>query len=158
MIQKPRMTREGPDLDVVANPKRSLDRRVTQDPRGMGVDRKVLLDPNRTVIDSQLAGILRRWMNSSWFFDHSFNGTEFSISAEAIVASSIFVNKHGDIYDQGLAFGGVNGTAVKNIHGDGHWNQRYMCRSWDFLARPSKEVTPLKPEDHHLVQKAIAGA
>jgi len=84
---------------------------------------------------------------------------EFSISAEALDALSIFVNKQGDIYDQGLAFGGVNGTAVKNIHGDGYWNQRYMGRSWDFDARPSKEMTPLKPEDHHLVQKAIqAGA
>jgi len=84
---------------------------------------------------------------------------EFSISAEALDALSVFVNKHGDIYDQGLAFGGVNGTAVKNIHGDGYWNQRYMGRSWDFVARPSKEMTPLKPEDHHLVQKAIqAGA
>jgi len=84
---------------------------------------------------------------------------EFSISAEALDSLSIFVNKHGDVYDQGLAFGGVNGTAVKNIHGDGYWNQRYMGRSWDFDARPSKEMTPLKPEDHHLVQKAIqAGA
>jgi hypothetical protein len=43
--------------------------------------------------------------------------------------------------------------------GDGYWNQRYMGRSWDFNARPSKEMTPLKPEDHHLVQVAIqAGA
>ncbi|KAL3773724.1 hypothetical protein ACHAW5_009833 [Stephanodiscus triporus] len=84
---------------------------------------------------------------------------EFSISPEALDALSIFVNKHGDLYDQGLAFGGVNGAAVKNIHGDGYWNQRYMGRSWDFDARPSKEMTPLKPEDHHLVQKAIqAGA
>jgi len=78
---------------------------------------------------------------------------EFSISPEALDALSIFVNKHGDIYDQGLAFGGVNGAAVKNVHGDGYWNQRYMGRSWDFEARPSKEMTPLKPEDHHLIQK-----
>jgi hypothetical protein len=84
---------------------------------------------------------------------------EFSISPEALDALSIFINKHSDIYDQGLAFGGVNGTAVKDVHGDGYWNQRYMGRSWDFEARPSKEMTPLKPEDHHLVQKAIqAGA
>lgn len=85
--------------------------------------------------------------------------TEFSISAEALDALSIFVNKHGNVYDQGLAFGGVNGTAIKNIKGDGYWNQRYMGRAWDFDARPSKEMAPLKPEDHHLVQKAIqAGA
>lgn len=84
---------------------------------------------------------------------------EFSISAEALDALATFVNKHGAVYDQGLAFGGVNGLAVKNINGDGYWNQRYMGRSWDFDARPSKEMTPLKPEDHHLVQKAIqAGA
>jgi len=32
-------------------------------------------------------------------------------------------------------------------------------RPWDFDARPSSEMTPLAPEDHHLVQKAIqAGA
>ena len=84
---------------------------------------------------------------------------EFSISAEALNALSIFVNKYGDIYDQGLAFGGLNGEGVKNINGDGYWNQRYMGRPWDFDARPSSEMHPLKPEDHHLVQKAIqAGA
>jgi len=36
-----------------------------------------------------------------------------------------------------------------------------LCRGrpWDFDARPSSEMTPLAPEDHHLVQKAIqAGA
>jgi len=59
---------------------------------------------------------------------HSSNhiNTEFSISAEALDALSVFVNKHGDLYDQGLAFGGINGAAVKNISGDGYWNQRYM--------------------------------
>ena len=30
----------------------------------------------------------------------------------------MFVNQHGDLYDQGLAFGGVNGVAVKNISGE----------------------------------------
>jgi len=30
----------------------------------------------------------------------------------------VFVNQHGDLYDQGLAFGGVNGVAVKNISGE----------------------------------------
>jgi len=84
---------------------------------------------------------------------------EFSISADALEELTVFVNQHGDLYDQGIAFGGVNGVAVKNIKGDGYWNQRYMGRSWDFNARPSKEMTPLKPEDHHLVQVAIqAGA
>jgi len=29
----------------------------------------------------------------------------------------VFVNQHGDLYDQGIAFGGVNGVAVKNISG-----------------------------------------
>ena len=84
---------------------------------------------------------------------------EFSISAEALDALALHINKYGEMYDQGLAFGGVNGSAVKNINGDGYWNQRYMGRPWDFTARPSNEMTPLKPEDHHLVQKAIqAGA
>ena len=58
--------------------------------------------------------------------NNPYNNTEFSISAEALDALSVFVNKHGDLYDQGLAFGGINGAAVKNISGDGYWNQRYM--------------------------------
>jgi hypothetical protein len=33
------------------------------------------------------------------------------------------VNAHGALYDQGLAFGGINGVAIKHIHGDGYWNQ-----------------------------------
>ena len=49
--------------------------------------------------------------------------SEFSISPEALDALSSFVNTHGALYDQGLAFGGVNGVAVKHIHGDGYWNQ-----------------------------------
>ena len=44
--------------------------------------------------------------------------TEFSISAEALDELTVFVNQHGDLYDQGLAFGGVNGVAVKNISGE----------------------------------------
>lgn len=82
---------------------------------------------------------------------------EFSISPEALDALSIFINKHGDIYNQGLAFGGVNGAAVKDVHGDGYWNQRYMGRSWDFEARPSKEMTPLKPKDHHFLEAGAWG-
>ncbi len=39
---------------------------------------------------------------------------------------STFVNKHGESYDQGLAFGGVYGAAIKNVHGNGYWNQMYM--------------------------------
>lgn len=33
------------------------------------------------------------------------------------------MNAHGALYDQGLAFGGINGVAIKHIHGDGYWNQ-----------------------------------
>ena len=47
-----------------------------------------------------------------------FLHTEFSISAEALDELTVFVNQHGDLYDQGLAFGGVNGVAVKNISGE----------------------------------------
>ncbi|KAL3764547.1 hypothetical protein ACHAWO_007918 [Cyclotella atomus] len=84
---------------------------------------------------------------------------EFSISPEALDALACFVNAHGALYDQGLAFGGINGVAIKHIHGDGYWNQRYVGRSWDFNARPANHMMPLKPEDHHIVQKAIqAGA
>lgn len=31
----------------------------------------------------------------------------------------------------------------------------FAGRSYDFEARPSKAMTPLKPEDHHMIQKAI---
>jgi hypothetical protein len=44
--------------------------------------------------------------------------TEFSISAEALDELTVFINENGDLYDQGLAFGGVNGVAVKNISGE----------------------------------------
>jgi hypothetical protein len=47
-----------------------------------------------------------------------FFHTEFSISAEALEELTVFVNQHGDLYDQGIAFGGVNGVAVKNISGE----------------------------------------
>jgi hypothetical protein len=47
-----------------------------------------------------------------------FTHTEFSISAEALDELTVFVNQHGDLYDQGIAFGGVNGVAVKNISGE----------------------------------------
>ncbi len=43
---------------------------------------------------------------------------EFSISADALEELTVFVNQHGDLYDQGIAFGGVNGVAVKNIKGE----------------------------------------
>ena len=49
--------------------------------------------------------------------------TEFSISPEALDALAKFVNAHGSLYDQGMAFGGINGVAIKHIHGDGYWNQ-----------------------------------
>ncbi len=48
------------------------------------------------------------------------------MSPEALDALACFVNKYSDIYDLGLAFGGINGTAVTNVEGDGYWNQRYM--------------------------------
>lgn len=54
----------------------------------------------------------------SSFFRIPFLHTEFSISAEALDELTVFVNEHGDLYDQGLAFGGVNGVAVKNISGE----------------------------------------
>ena len=54
---------------------------------------------------------------------HLHLNPEFSISPDALDALSCFVNAHGALYDQGLAFGGVNGVAVNNIRGDGYWNQ-----------------------------------
>lgn len=80
---------------------------------------------------------------------------EFSVSADALDAIVNFVNKHSRVYDLGLAFGGVNGMACEQINGDGYWNQRYIGRTYDMKARPAKEMIPLRPEDHHLVQKTL---
>ena len=89
--------------------------------------------------------------NSSCFFHRP----EFSVSADALDAIVNFVNKHSRVYDLGLAFGGVNGMACEQINGDGYWNQRYIGRTYDMKARPAKEMIPLRPEDHHLVQKTL---
>ena len=40
----------------------------------------------------------------------------------------MFVNQHGDLYDQGIAFGGVNGVAVKNISGEFCHVRLYLYR------------------------------
>jgi len=80
---------------------------------------------------------------------------EFSIGKEHLNALTIFVNDHPSIYNLGLAWGGLNGVAIKGMKGDGFWNQRYVGRNWDFQAKPTTNMRLLAPEDHHLVQKVI---
>jgi len=80
---------------------------------------------------------------------------EFAIGSNELDALVKLVNNHPSIYKLGMAFGGLNGFAIKDIKGDGFWNQRYVGRNWDATARPSTKMQLLSPEDHHLVQKAI---
>jgi len=80
---------------------------------------------------------------------------EFSIGDAALDAISKLVNHYPSIYNLGLAWGGLNGAAVKGVYGDGYWNQRYIGREWDREAEPAEHMTILAPEDHHLFQKAV---
>ena len=80
---------------------------------------------------------------------------EFSIGDAALDAISKLVNHYPSIYNLGLAWGGLNGSAIKGVHGDGYWNQRYIGREWDLTAEPEEHMKILAPEDHHLFQKAL---
>ena len=80
---------------------------------------------------------------------------EFSIDKEHLNAISIFVNDHPSIYNIGLAYGGINGSAIQGIQGDGFWNQRYVGRNWDFTAKPTQQMRLLAPEDHRFIQQVI---
>ena len=80
---------------------------------------------------------------------------EFSIGANELDGLVKFVNDYPSIYNLGLAWGGLNGSTVKGIDGDGFWNQRYIGRNWDEKAEPTEHMKLLGPEDHHMWQKAI---
>eukprot|EP00563_Minutocellus_polymorphus_P006977 CAMPEP_0181033366 /NCGR_PEP_ID=MMETSP1070-20121207/7219_1 /TAXON_ID=265543 /ORGANISM="Minutocellus polymorphus, Strain NH13" /LENGTH=1006 /DNA_ID=CAMNT_0023110789 /DNA_START=150 /DNA_END=3170 /DNA_ORIENTATION=- len=80
---------------------------------------------------------------------------EFSVGDAALDAISKLVNHYPSIYNLGLAWGGLNGSTVKGVHGDGYWNQRYIGREWDRTAEPEEHMQILAPEDHHLFQKAL---
>ena len=84
---------------------------------------------------------------------------EFSISQFAIESLVQFTNHHSQVYNLGLAWGGINGKTVRGLDGDGYWSQRYMGRSWDKDAAPTGNLELLQPADHQFVQKAMsAGA
>lgn len=80
---------------------------------------------------------------------------EFSIGPNELDSIIRFINDHQSIYNLGLAWGGINGVALKGVKGDGFWNQRYVGRNWAVDAAPNQNMTLLSPEDHHIVQKAI---
>lgn len=80
---------------------------------------------------------------------------EFSIGSEELDALVKLVNKYPKIYRCGLAWGGLNGIALKGVQGDGFWSQRYVGRNWTFNVAPEKNMTLIAVEDHHAVQKAI---
>jgi len=80
---------------------------------------------------------------------------EFSIGSDELNALATLVNRYQDVYCLGLAWGGINGLAVKGVKGDGYWSQRYVGRSWTNSAAPSRKMRILSPEDHHVVQKAL---
>uniref|UniRef100_A0A7S4J430 Uncharacterized protein n=1 Tax=Odontella aurita TaxID=265563 RepID=A0A7S4J430_9STRA len=80
---------------------------------------------------------------------------EFSIGPGELDALTKLVNEHSSIFNLGLAWGGINGSTVRGVEGDGFWNQRYIGRNWDFEAAPAEHMRLLNPEDHHMWQKAI---
>jgi len=80
---------------------------------------------------------------------------EFSISEQTLDTIVQHMNKYQDIYNLGLAWGGINGRTALGVLGDGYWNQRYMGRQWDMDAEPSDAMHLLNIEDHHLVKKAL---
>jgi len=79
---------------------------------------------------------------------------EFSICHEALSAIIKLINKNSHVYNQGLAWGGLNGLSVGEIAGDGFWNQRFMGRNWDISTGPTDKLN-LKPEDYKLVRDAL---
>jgi len=79
---------------------------------------------------------------------------EFSIGPECLDILVQFVNEHHFIYNLGLAWGGINGKSIKNLKGDGFWNQRFVGRNWDFNAKPQSNMKLLAPEDNNLFEKS----
>jgi len=83
---------------------------------------------------------------------------EFSIGSEELDLLVRLVNKYPSVYSCGLAWGGLNGVALKGVKGDGFWSQRYVGRNWTFTAAPARNMTLIAPEDHHVIQKALLAA
>lgn len=79
---------------------------------------------------------------------------EFSICTEALTAIVQLINKNPHVYNQGLAWGGLNGLTVDGIVGDGFWNQRFMGKNWDINTGPNDKLN-LQPEDYKMVRDAF---
>ena len=80
---------------------------------------------------------------------------EFLIYHEALsTIIKLIINKNSLVYNQGLAWCGLNGLSVGEIPGDGFWNQRFMGRNWDISTGPTDKLN-LKPEDYKLVRDAL---
>mmetsp|Transcript_30422 Transcript_30422/g.37159 ORF Transcript_30422/g.37159 Transcript_30422/m.37159 type:complete len:361 (-) Transcript_30422:209-1291(-) len=83
---------------------------------------------------------------------------EFSICEKALEVITKFINKHENIYNLGLAWGGLNGITITGMQGDGFWNQRFMGRNWDLEIGPTDKME-MKPEDQPAVRNVLlAGA
>ena len=67
---------------------------------------------------------------------------EFAIDDAAANLLSQLVNDHPEIYDLGLAWGGVNGVTLRGIRPgrftdtSGFWNQRHVAAVWDSARGP----------------------
>ena len=67
---------------------------------------------------------------------------EFAIDEAAVNLLVQLVNDHPEIYDLGLAWGGVNGVTLQGIQPgrftdtSGFWNQRHMGAHWDSTRGP----------------------
>lgn len=81
---------------------------------------------------------------------------EFSICQEALEVLVNFCNFTSNIYNLGMAYGGLNGATVASpLSGDGYWNQRYVGRNWDVTAGPTDTLVLAPGEDNTLVREAI---
>mmetsp|Transcript_25261 Transcript_25261/g.31062 ORF Transcript_25261/g.31062 Transcript_25261/m.31062 type:complete len:625 (-) Transcript_25261:590-2464(-) len=75
---------------------------------------------------------------------------EFSICEEALELLTKFVNSTAqNVYNLGVAFGGLNAVTTKGLEGDGYWNQRLLGKNWDETMCPTDVFqgcfVPLKP-------------
>ena len=67
---------------------------------------------------------------------------EFAVDDAAVNLLVQLVNDHPEIYDLGLAWGGVNGVTLQGIQPgpftdtSGFWNQRYVGAEWNSTRGP----------------------
>jgi hypothetical protein len=69
---------------------------------------------------------------------------EFCISRDVLNSVVQFINDHPSIYNLGIAWGGINGSTVNGLSGDGYWKQRYVGNSWNFSVEPPTPVKMLE--------------